>query len=280
MLCEKMYVTIFLTLAYTPRPCSTALMMLAKLSSSRIMVAASRATSVPLRPMATPMSAFLSAGASFTPSPVTATIWPEALERAHDLHLVLGRDPREDHVLVLLQLRLEVVLGHLLEVDAGDDAHVLVAADDADAAGDGLGREPVVAGDHDDADAGAEGLVDRRAHFRPRRVDHADQAEEGQVGLDRVRRVVGELVRQAALADGEHAQRLARHGVVLRHDLLAALVGHGEDVAVHAQVRAAADGLRGRALDEGVLAVALDVHHATCACARSRTAARRSWAVR
>ena len=42
MLCEKMYVTIFLTLAYTPRPCSTALTMLAKLSSSRIMVAASR----------------------------------------------------------------------------------------------------------------------------------------------------------------------------------------------------------------------------------------------
>ena len=38
------------------------------------MVAASRATSVPVRPMATPMSAFFSAGASLTPSPVTATI--------------------------------------------------------------------------------------------------------------------------------------------------------------------------------------------------------------
>ena len=66
--------TIFLTLAYTPRPCSTALMMLAKLSSSRIMVAASRDTSVPVRPIATPISALLRAGASFTPSPVTATI--------------------------------------------------------------------------------------------------------------------------------------------------------------------------------------------------------------
>ena len=40
------------------------------------MSAASLATSVPVTPMATPMSAFLRAGESFTPSPVTATISP------------------------------------------------------------------------------------------------------------------------------------------------------------------------------------------------------------
>ncbi len=33
-------------------------------------------TSVPVTPMATPMLAFFSAGASFTPSPVTATTSP------------------------------------------------------------------------------------------------------------------------------------------------------------------------------------------------------------
>jgi hypothetical protein len=33
------------------------------------------ASAVPVMPTATPMSAFLSAGASFTPSPVIATIW-------------------------------------------------------------------------------------------------------------------------------------------------------------------------------------------------------------
>src|ERR1039457_5194667 len=50
--------------------------MVAKLSSVRIIVAASRATSVPERPIATPMSARRSAGASLTPSPVIATTWP------------------------------------------------------------------------------------------------------------------------------------------------------------------------------------------------------------
>jgi hypothetical protein len=60
----------------TARPSSIAATMLAKLSSSRIRSAASLATSVPLMPMAMPMSAVFSAGASLTPSPVTATISP------------------------------------------------------------------------------------------------------------------------------------------------------------------------------------------------------------
>ena len=214
---------IFLTLAYTPRPCSTALMMLAKLSSSRIMVAASRETSVPVRPMATPMSAFLSAGASFTPSPVTATICPCSLSALTTCILCSGATLAKITSCGFASSALRSSVAHRLEVDAGDDAHVPVAADDADAAGDGLGRQAVVARDHDDADAGREGVLDGLAHLRPRRVDHPDQAEEGEVGLDRVRRVVGQLVRQVALAHGQHAQRLARHLVVLRDDALAQL---------------------------------------------------------
>src|SRR5665647_684383 len=50
--------------------------MEAKLSSVRTIVAASRATSVPDLPIATPMSARRSAGASLTPSPVIATTYP------------------------------------------------------------------------------------------------------------------------------------------------------------------------------------------------------------
>ena len=53
--------------------------MVAKLSSVRIITAASLETSVPVMPMATPMSAAFSAGASFTPSPVIATTLPERL---------------------------------------------------------------------------------------------------------------------------------------------------------------------------------------------------------
>ena len=51
-------------------------MIVAKLSSTKIIAEASFETSVPVIPMATPMSAFFRAGASFTPSPVIATILP------------------------------------------------------------------------------------------------------------------------------------------------------------------------------------------------------------
>ena len=56
----------------------TATTIVAKLSSVSTIVEASRATSVPERPIATPMSARRSAGASLTPSPVIATTWPSA----------------------------------------------------------------------------------------------------------------------------------------------------------------------------------------------------------
>ena len=67
--------------AYVARPCSTAAMMVAKSSSSSTRSAASRATSVPLSPMATPMSACCRAGPSLTPSPVIATTWPRCWSR-------------------------------------------------------------------------------------------------------------------------------------------------------------------------------------------------------
>ena len=54
----------------------TALTMLPKSSSSSTIPAASRATSVPRFPIAMPICAALSAGASLTPSPVMATISP------------------------------------------------------------------------------------------------------------------------------------------------------------------------------------------------------------
>ncbi len=63
-------------LSKTPRSSSTAASMEAKLPSVSIMSAASFDTSVPVIPMAVPMSACLSAGASFTPSPAMATTWP------------------------------------------------------------------------------------------------------------------------------------------------------------------------------------------------------------
>ena len=67
--------------------------MVVKRSSKRIMSAASFATSVPVMPMATPMSAALRAGASFTPSPVMATICPSCL-RARTMRSLWKGDTR------------------------------------------------------------------------------------------------------------------------------------------------------------------------------------------
>jgi hypothetical protein len=55
------------------RPSPIAATIVLKSSSVRTTSAASRAASVPLRPMATPTSARRSAGVSLIPSPVTAT---------------------------------------------------------------------------------------------------------------------------------------------------------------------------------------------------------------
>ena len=73
-----------------PRPSSTAATIDAKLSSVSVIAAASRATSVPEMPIATPMSAFLSAGASLTPSPVIATTWRCACSAATTRSLCAG----------------------------------------------------------------------------------------------------------------------------------------------------------------------------------------------
>ena len=61
---------------YKFRPFSTAFTIVAKLSSVSTIAAASLATSVPVTPIATPIFACFNAGASFTPSPVIATIIP------------------------------------------------------------------------------------------------------------------------------------------------------------------------------------------------------------
>ena len=64
--------------------------MVAKLSSSSVTPAASLLTSVPVMPMAMPTSAFFSAGASLTPSPVMATTSPRCCQAATTRSLSAG----------------------------------------------------------------------------------------------------------------------------------------------------------------------------------------------
>ena len=76
MLLEKIYVMNLRMLSYTPRPSSMAAVIAPKSSCVKIISAASFATSVPTMPIEIPTSALRKAGASFTPSPVTATTSP------------------------------------------------------------------------------------------------------------------------------------------------------------------------------------------------------------
>ena len=103
-----------------PRPPSTAATIVAKLSSVRIMSAASFVTSVPVIPIATPMSARFSAGASLTPSPVIATTLPLRLSMSTSRTLSSGATRATTPMLV--DLRVELLVGQRRELGAGERA--------------------------------------------------------------------------------------------------------------------------------------------------------------
>mmetsp|Transcript_6521 Transcript_6521/g.7340 ORF Transcript_6521/g.7340 Transcript_6521/m.7340 type:complete len:207 (-) Transcript_6521:1826-2446(-) len=73
-------------------PQRTAATIELKLSSSKMISAASRAISVPAIPIANPTSAFFKAGASLVPSPVTATTFPSSLRPVTSVYLSSGRE--------------------------------------------------------------------------------------------------------------------------------------------------------------------------------------------
>ena len=75
-LLDKLYKILLITLSYILLPSFTAVVIVVKLSSSKITSATPLVTSVPLLPIPTPTFASLIAGASFTPSPVIATTLP------------------------------------------------------------------------------------------------------------------------------------------------------------------------------------------------------------
>ena len=133
------------------RPCSMAETMLAKLSSVRTMSAVCLATSVPVIPMAMPMFARLSAGASFTPSPVIATTWSRALS-ASTMRVLCCGETRQ-HTSRRLGDAAEFLVAQPVDLRAGQ--HQSAGVQQADVARDGLGGVLVVAGHHDALQTGA-----------------------------------------------------------------------------------------------------------------------------
>ena len=75
MFAVRAYAIIFFKLSKMSLPASIPFTIEEKSSSNNMILAAFLATSDP-DPIATPILAFLIAGESLTPSPVTATTWP------------------------------------------------------------------------------------------------------------------------------------------------------------------------------------------------------------
>ena len=138
--------------------------------------AASLAASVPLPPMATPTSARLSAGASFTPSPVIATTAPCRLKRLHQPQLVLGAGAGE-HVDLARRVRKRRVIAARSRSRPVDDLRVV---GEAELPGDRPRGDRVIAGDHLHAGCrprgsrarrrSPPGAADRSGPSRPRKV--------------------------------------------------------------------------------------------------------------
>ena len=161
---------------------STAPTMVAKLSSVSTIVAASRATSVPERPMATPMSARCKAGASFTPSPVTATISPRSRSASTMRSLASGELRAKTISSPAVSMCVEIGFAQLrqaqLPVMIGDPGDPIPAPSDH-RRGEGM-----VSRHNMYTDTGTVRLSDGVSYFGPWRIEHRHDPEETQSALD------------------------------------------------------------------------------------------------
>ena len=166
-----------------------------------------------------------------------------------DTGLVLGLDAGVHAV--VLDVCIELLVAHAIEVGTGDGLAAI--GDDAQLLGDGHGGVDMVARDHDGADTGVVRLADSVSHLGTDRVDHAGQAAEDQVVLERSGAAVGGNLGVGAARQCQHAQGLVGHGLVGCHELGAALLSQRNDLLTVIDVGAQADHHVGRAL--GVLLV-------------------------
>ena len=156
-----------------PRPPSTASTMVAKLSSVRIMSAASFVTSVPVMPIATPMSARLSAGASLTPSPVIATTLPLRFSMSTRRTLSSGATRATTPMLSSCS-------SSSASESAANSVPVSARPSIPELGRDrGRGRG-VVAGDHAGADPRLLAAGDRVLRLLARRIDDRDERQQRQ----------------------------------------------------------------------------------------------------
>jgi hypothetical protein len=140
--------------------------------------------------MATPMSACLSAGASLTPSPVTATTSPRAWSAATTRSFCAGVARAKITGPATTSRRSS---SPIVSSSAPLTMRSDVSGDQPDPSRDALRGHAVVPGDHQDPDPGTVTGGDRGGHGLAGRVEHADHPEPGQVAFEHLVRGVAQL---------------------------------------------------------------------------------------
>ena len=163
-------------------------------------------------PIAMPMCAALSAGASLTPSPVMATTSPFALSASTSRSFCSGTTRAK--TLTSADAPLQLVVAHGARASAPGDARRRPSQADLRARCS-RGRR-VVAGDHHDADAAPAAFLDGRRHARPHRIGEADQPDEAKAN-SRWSSGQRRRVRTAARATPARAGRRAAIPSTCRH---------------------------------------------------------------
>ena len=194
--------------------------------------------------MATPMSACLSAAASFTASPVIATTSPASCMRR--ARRTLSSGATRPNTCSCGRRSITSASDSRLEIRAGDEP-----GPEAELVGDRPRGDGVVAGDHADVDPGMQRDSHRVLRFRTQRIDDPDQRDQDKI-RDRSHRV-GARSRHRGVVEitdreRQHAQALLRQ-LLVRGEELVAHVRDRHLLAVPEREAAAVDDDIGRTLD-------------------------------
>ena len=153
----------------------------------------------------------------------------------------------------------QFLIAQFLDLRTGQ--HQAALGQQADLPGDGLGGILVVASHHDAPEPGPPRHVHRLHHFRPRRVDHAEESDKGEILLDIFETQAIRYLRQRPIRYSQHPQCVARHVTVLLEHLLASLLRQRDGLPGLLDVGAVIQDDIGRPLHEGDELRIGEAHH-------------------
>ncbi len=184
------------------------------------------------------------------------------LQRLHDAQLVVRRHARVHRRRAHSGGERRIV--HGIELDSGE--RLSASSHDAEVGSDANCGPRVITGDHEDANARAMRVADRRRGFLARRIYDADRAHEDEIMLEAFVASVRLGERQRAVGDRYRAQRSIGQRIDVRENSGPPTVVERHDVHPFPHSRAASEQDVGSALGDQyrlvpVFAVDLDRRH-------------------